>query len=41
MIDEEFEAALAGMPVQTIEVVRLPNWENRTQHAVTKMLMPG
>ena len=27
MTDEEFEAALAGMSVQTIEVVRLPGWE--------------
>jgi hypothetical protein len=27
MTDEEFEAALTGVSVQTIEVVRLPGWE--------------
>jgi hypothetical protein len=27
MTDEEFEAALSGMPVQTIEAVRFPDWE--------------
>ena len=30
MTDEEFAAALARMPVLTIEVVRLPGWEGAT-----------